>query len=547
MTDEGKIKRTSYRVTRIEISKLKGISNLDYSFGESLITAILGVNGCGKSTILHALACVFRPSESASKDYNKLSDFLKSNPDADWNGSHFKIHYDFKEQDLRKKPLTAPEPKTGSQIYSKSSQSWAPKYYRRPTHESTYIGLQNLQTGADNPGSYRYRNYETSELALEAAELIKSDMIYVLGRHYDRLNHHIVSGGGKGDIKTIIWGLESGGVRYSELSMGSGEKRVLSILSALHHISFKNGGLLLIDELDALLHRASFNRLIEVFIKRSSESRYPLQVAFTTHRETISKFLDQINICSILATEERTVALPYIDPDVMMQLTGGACKPIEIYVEDELSEEIISNFVFGINASKYVHIEKFGVASNAFGLVAGKILLKHDISSTNCVLDGDVFLTEGERDSEIKRHLGGDDREYQRILALKCIKSYRLKNTPPPGGRGAPEYNQKILFESSKASSQQIERLQHFSRQILSLEDWHGYYDELARLSNVRRCRDYILEHLSVTDDWDYCLGEIKEWLTNRLVDHGFTSHHENSQASPEKVGIHVAAFQGSI
>jgi energy-coupling factor transporter ATP-binding protein EcfA2 len=541
VTDDSKIKRSSYRITRISIGGLKGIRSLDYSFGESLVTAILGVNGCGKSTILHALACVFRPADSASKDYNKLSDFFKSNPDADWNGSNFTVYYDFREQDLRKKPLAAPENKSGSEEYSKSSQSWKPKYYRRPVYESTYIGLQNLQTGADNPGSYRYRNYETSELALEAAELIKGDMIYILGRHYDKLNHHIVSGGGKGEVKTIIWGLESGGVRYSELSMGSGEKRVLNILSALHHESFKGGGLLLIDELDALLHRASFNRLIEVLIKRSSESRYPLQVVFTTHRETVSKFSDQINICSILAADGKTFALPYIDPDVMMQLTGGASKPIEIYVEDELSEDIIGGFLFGIGASKYVHVERFGVASNAFGLVAGKILLKQDVSSTICVLDGDVFLGDDERESEIKRHLGGDDRERQREIALSCIKSYKLKHQLPSGIRGAPEYNQKILFENSKATSEQIERLQFFSKQILRLEDWHEYYDELARLSNVRRCRDYVLDHLSSTDDWNIFLADIKEWLSNRLIEHGFTANIESSKSILDEADTHLA------
>ena len=36
--------------------------------------------------------------------------------------------------------------------------------------------------------------------------------------------------------------------------------------------------------------------------------------------------------------------------------------------------------------------------------------MRHDISSTLCVLDGDVCRTEKERDSEVQRHLNGNDR-----------------------------------------------------------------------------------------------------------------------------------------
>lgn len=46
----------------LNITKLKGILALDeIRFDEKPLTAILGPNGCGKSTVLHALACCYRP------------------------------------------------------------------------------------------------------------------------------------------------------------------------------------------------------------------------------------------------------------------------------------------------------------------------------------------------------------------------------------------------------------------------------------------------------------------------------------------------------
>ena len=43
---------------KVFFNRLKGLHNVEISFGEKPVTAIFGVNGCGKSTILHALACL---------------------------------------------------------------------------------------------------------------------------------------------------------------------------------------------------------------------------------------------------------------------------------------------------------------------------------------------------------------------------------------------------------------------------------------------------------------------------------------------------------
>ena len=46
----------------IKIQKLKGINNLSLKFDKNMV-ALMGVNGSGKSTILHALACSYSPYE----------------------------------------------------------------------------------------------------------------------------------------------------------------------------------------------------------------------------------------------------------------------------------------------------------------------------------------------------------------------------------------------------------------------------------------------------------------------------------------------------
>ena len=48
-------------IDRVYFTQLKGLKNLSIDFGDKNVTAIFGINGCGKSTILHALACLYQP------------------------------------------------------------------------------------------------------------------------------------------------------------------------------------------------------------------------------------------------------------------------------------------------------------------------------------------------------------------------------------------------------------------------------------------------------------------------------------------------------
>jgi len=64
---------TNQFVHHIEISKLKSIRELDLSLDGYNVTGILGPNGNGKSTVLHALACAFQPV--ANGDDFKFSNF----------------------------------------------------------------------------------------------------------------------------------------------------------------------------------------------------------------------------------------------------------------------------------------------------------------------------------------------------------------------------------------------------------------------------------------------------------------------------------------
>lgn len=78
----------------MKVKSLKNLKDLEISFEGSSVTAILGPNGNGKSTILHALACSFSPNEFG-ENY-KFSWFFLPSTDALWNDSKLSIIHSFR-------------------------------------------------------------------------------------------------------------------------------------------------------------------------------------------------------------------------------------------------------------------------------------------------------------------------------------------------------------------------------------------------------------------------------------------------------------------
>jgi hypothetical protein len=251
--------------------------------------------------------------------------------------------------------------------------------------------------------------------------------------------------------------------------MGAGEQRILKILSTVFEA--KENTLILIDELDLLLHEDAFQRTIEVLIARAQQKQ--LQIVFTTHRETVLKKSGSINIRYLYRSGSVTKALEQVTADALSKLTGELDKSIIIYVEDRLSSRIIKKISQNLRISRHIKTIQFGTAQNGFSVSAGAVVTnpeKHIV----CVLDGDVYRTEQEKVEQIRKVITGNSQDAidQREQILNTIFQYSI-----PEGFSPEQY--------LKASIVRLDR-------AVVPEHYLEIYDALSSINAVLNRHNYI-------------------------------------------------------
>ena len=119
------------KLKSVFFKKLKGLNNVNIEFSDTL-TAIMGVNGSGKTTVIHALACVYQPD--ANGENHRFPEFFVPNTDSLWQGSEFHVVNTIENSKGKKMILP-------SRKYSKDSDRWSPRYSNRPKKNIYYVGI----------------------------------------------------------------------------------------------------------------------------------------------------------------------------------------------------------------------------------------------------------------------------------------------------------------------------------------------------------------------------------------------------------------------
>jgi hypothetical protein len=288
--------------------------------------------------------------------------------------------------------------------------------------------------------------------------------------------------------------------------MGAGEQRIIKILKLVYTVN--QYSLILIDEIDLLLHVTALKRLLvklsEIATKRN------LQILFTTHSLEMNVLKDYVDIRYLENLEEKTIVYNSINTDMIYELSDHVAKPLEIFVEDILSETIVKRIAEDLNILSSIKVTKYGVANNAFVLASSFVLKGEDCKNILIILDGDVYVTLDEKEKCIKKILSGTEREHDDkvLYAASIIKEFNL-----PNGLAPEEFIYGMLIEMDEDNE-----VIRAAKKIKAVSNSHQWLDRLVeRMGHSEEMMLHdIIDIVSDNSRWENYVKAIRQWMIDK-------------------------------
>ncbi|MES1191378.1 MAG: AAA family ATPase [Steroidobacter sp.] len=494
-------KPSQQKLLGLDVAQLKNLRDLSLDFDGSALTAIMGGNCSGKTTVLHALACAYGPPFGTDSLGYKFPQFFRPNTDALWQGSRFTMRYS-----QRVGPNDYPDLK---QLYEKASDRWSPRYESRPEPYTRFVNIGESVPDLDILNLSTMMHYTKSERNDEVGKLVRDSAGQILNRVYDNFY----------DIKYIYRGKQSIGVKsnsitYSGLSMSSGEQRVFRILNAIYRAP--NYALLLIDEIDLFLHQDALEKLLSKLQEHCDLKNK--QLVFTTHFPPVAAMYDKISIYTLNRTPSKTIVWAGYSYEAMRHITGNSEKPISIYVEDDVAEQIVSCVASNIGIRKFLTIAHYGPVANAFSLGAGLLLSGVNMEHSIALMDGDALSRKAERIESVKRVLTGTgaNHDAQRKRLMGFFRALRATRDPNKALL-SPEQMLHRMLQNVAATDVMAERreLYDIALGINNVPEKHQFVNRIIQQTGERRdvALSKIVELASKSKNWEMYTRPIRIWL----------------------------------
>jgi ABC-type lipoprotein export system ATPase subunit len=482
------------KLNSIDFEELKSLKNIKITFTPNNVTGIFGVNGSGKSSIIHTLLSLYKPSDQDAQRKNfKFSEFFTPTTHTRWVGSKFMIDYSYRDG--------INEFLNQTREYSKQDR-WRPKYDRRPEREVYFVGISSCVPDIEVEKKDGMINLVTHQQNGPNALRIREKASFILNRNYQEYNRHESNHTSRKYI-----GLRAQNINYSSLNMGAGEQRVFKILETVFNAP--DSSLIVIDEIDLTLHTDALNRLLDVLVERANQKN--LQIVFTSHREELTKRTD-INIRHIYQTGTATLCFNETNPDCLTRLTGTPVRPLEIFVEDDLGETIARKVTEELQITRHCAIKRFGAADNSFTLGAGMFLKGEDLENISIFIDGDKYRTAAEMDTQMKKYFSGNEQNAvdRRSAALSCIRQFSLP----------PDVSPEQFINNALQQLNDGSEVCNAANAIQAVNDRHQYVDGMINAlgyDDKMLGLNKIVDKLATTPVWAGYTQNLQDWLNARV------------------------------
>lgn len=360
----------------LKLVKLRGFEHEVVKF-DFPVTAIVGPNGGGKTTVLGAAACAY-------KDVKPGRFFTKSGK-FDNSMREWKIEYELVDKK-----------KNNRELIKRSAQFKNLKWSREDLLSRKVLLFDVSRTISANERkelkkcastNFKVEENNIKELERQVAEAIGK----ILGKDISNYSQILVSDKGK---ITLLTGKTDQGVEYSEFHFGAGESSIIRMIIIIE--SCQENSLVLIEEIENGLHPLATMRLVEYLIEVAERKK--IQAIFTTHSNDA---LIPLPNKAIWASIGNRVFQGKLNIKSLRAITGQVTSQLAIFTEDDFATMWIQTVLGSDEEIQHESIETHGLEGDG---TAVKINKYHNQNPSVkipslCYIDGDSKQLETEEDN----------------------------------------------------------------------------------------------------------------------------------------------------
>ena len=392
-----KVERRNYGkyLLKLRLNPIRGFEDQVIKF-DFPVTALIGPNGGGKTTVLGAAACAYI-SEKPSRFFSKSGSLDNSM-------QNWKILYELIDRDINAK-----------ESIQRTAKFKSYKWYRDNMSRTVSIFGVSRTVPATERNEMRkcastVFKYDSSQVE-KFNDLVVSAASKVLGKNLSGYSQIKIDDNGR---VTLLQGLTDNNISFSEFHFGAGESSVIRMIMKIE--SLDENSLVLIEEIENGLHPIATQRMVEYLIDFSKRKKS--QVIFTTHSNDA---LLPLPHKAIWAAINNTLFQGKLNVKSLRTITGQIEASLAIFVEDEFAKMWIETIVSDDSSIIENSLEIHAMAGDGTAVAINKY--HNDDPSVKfksiCIIDGDSKQQDSEADKVFR--LPGESPEkyiYGKVVEL---------------------------------------------------------------------------------------------------------------------------------
>lgn len=304
----------------MELENIKGFSNQVVRF-QFPVTALIGPNGGGKTTVLGAAACAYKETKPG-KYFPKCGKYDNSM-------QHWKIKYKIIDK------------KANSKVEINRTAVFNNYKWTR----DSLLSRNTLSFGVSRtiPATERreLKTFANGKFVMPDEKLtrLKEDVCNYVGKILDKdITDFFIIESATNSKLNVLSGKTPKGDSYTEFHFGAGESSIIRMVTEIEQCD--DNSLILIEEIENGLHPLAVRRLVEYLI--SVALRKKVQIIFTTHSNEALKPLPDKAIW-VCANDE--IFQGKLNIESLRALTGEISARMVVYVEDVFAQRWIETIL----------------------------------------------------------------------------------------------------------------------------------------------------------------------------------------------------------